>query len=83
MINVHFVNKLSLEEEFSRAQEEEQAGGESRKPSEVNAAKSYGNESDSSTFSLSITPSICYSDASEWLLDTGLPSYMSQERIVL
>jgi len=36
----------------------------------VNIAKSDRNESNSSTFSLSITPSICYSDASEWLLDT-------------
>ena len=43
----------------------------SGKPSEVNVAKSDGNESDPSAFSLSITPSVCYSDASEWLLDTG------------
>ena len=40
-------------------------------PSEVNVAKSDGNESNSSAFSLSITPLICYSDVSEWLLDTG------------
>jgi len=33
------------------------------KPSEVNIAKSDGKESDSSAFSLSITPSICYSNA--------------------
>jgi len=37
----------------------------SEKPSEVNVAKSDENESNSSAFSLSITPSICYSDASE------------------
>jgi len=37
----------------------------------MNVAKSDGNESDSFAFSLSITPSICYSDASKWLLDTG------------
>jgi len=43
------------------------------KPSEVNATKSDETESDSSAFSLSITPSICYSDASNWLLNTGLP----------
>ena len=43
------------------------------KPSEVNIAKSNRNKSDSSTFSLSIMPFICYSDASEWLLYTGLP----------
>jgi len=41
------------------------------KPSEVNVVKLDGNESDSSAFSLSITLSICYSDTSEWLLDTG------------
>ena len=41
------------------------------KPSEMNVAKSDRNDSDSSAFSFSITPSVCYSDASEWLLDTG------------
>jgi len=41
------------------------------KTSEVNVAKSDGNNSDSSAFSFSITLSLCYSDASEWLLNTG------------
>ena len=36
----------------------------------MNVTKSDGKESDSSSFSLSITLSICFSDASEWLLDT-------------
>ena len=42
----------------------------SGKSPELNVSKSNGNESDSSTFSLSITLSIWYSDDSEWLLDT-------------
>jgi len=33
--------------------------------------RSDGNDSDSSFFSLSITPLGCHSDASEWVLDTG------------
>ena len=33
--------------------------------------KSDGNDFDSSFFSLSITPSGCYSNVSEWVLDTG------------
>jgi len=33
--------------------------------------KSDGNNSDSSYFSFSITPSGCHSDAFEWVLDTG------------
>ena len=33
--------------------------------------RSDGNDSDSSCFSLSITPSSFHSDASEWVLDTG------------
>jgi len=40
------------------------------KPSEVNVAKSDEKDSDSSAFSLFITPSICYLNALEWLLDT-------------
>jgi len=39
----------------------------------MNVAKLDRNESDSSEFSFSITPTGCYSDASEWLLDMGLP----------
>ena len=41
----------------------------SEKSSQVNVTKSDGKESDSSSFSLSIILSICFSDASEWLLD--------------
>ena len=33
--------------------------------------KSDGNDSDSSCYSLCITPSGCHSDASEWVFDTG------------
>ena len=33
--------------------------------------KSNGNSSDSSCFSISIIPTGCHSDASEWILDTG------------
>ena len=39
--------------------------------SEANIVKSDGNDSDSFCFSLFITPSGCYSDASKWALDTG------------
>ena len=52
----------------------------SGKPSEVNVAKSDGNESDSSAFSLSITPLICYSDVSEWLLDMGATYHICPRR---
>jgi len=52
----------------------------SGKPSEVNVAKSGGNESDSSAFSLSITPSIYYPDASDWLLDTGATYHICPKR---
>jgi len=38
------------------------------KLSQLNVAKSDQNDSNSSAFSFSITPSMCYSDASEWLL---------------
>ena len=52
----------------------------SGKPSEVNVAKSDENKFDSSTSSLSITPSICYLDASEWLLDTGATYHICPRR---
>ena len=52
----------------------------SEKPSEVNVTKSDENESDSSAFLLSITPSIYYSDASEWLLDTGATYHICHRR---
>jgi len=48
----------------------------SEKLSEVNVTKSDGNESNSSAFLLSITSSICYSDASEWLLDMGATNHI-------
>jgi len=51
-----------------------------RKPSEVNVARSDENYFDSSTFSLSITPSTCYSDVSEWLLDTGATYHICPRR---
>jgi len=46
----------------------------------MNVAKWDENESGSSAFSLSITPLICYSDASEWLLDTGATYYICPRR---
>ena len=52
----------------------------SGKSSEVNVAKSDMNESYSSDFSLSITPSICYSDASDWLLDMGATYHICPKR---
>ena len=45
--------------------------GKSVDPSQVNVAKLDGEDSDSSTFSLSITPSDCHSDVFESVLDTG------------
>jgi len=38
---------------------------------EANVVRSDGNDFDSSYFSLSIIPSGCHSDVSEWVLDTG------------
>jgi len=52
----------------------------SKKSSEVNVAKSDGNESDFSTFSLSITTSICCSDTSEWLVDIGATYHICPRR---
>jgi len=46
----------------------------------VNVTKSDRNEFDSSIFSLSITPSIYYSDASEWLLDTAATYHICPRR---
>ena len=42
--------------------------------------KSDGNDFDSSCFSLSITPSGCHSDASEWVLDAGSIYYICSRR---
>ena len=39
---------------------------------EANIAQMHGNDFDSSEFSLSITLIICYSDKSEWILDTSV-----------
>ena len=39
-----------------------------------------GNNSDSSSFSLSITQSICYSKASKWLLDAGATYHICPKR---
>jgi len=50
------------------------------KPSKMNVATDK-NDSDSFAFSLSITSSICYSDASEWLLDTGYLSHVPEKMI--
>ena len=41
--------------------------------SEVKVVKSDGNDSNSSAFFFSITLLVCYSDASEWLLDRVQP----------
>ena len=43
----------------------------SSKTFEINVTESDDNDSDSSYFSLAITPSGCYSDMSKWVLDTG------------
>ena len=42
--------------------------------------RSDGNDSNSSYFSLSITPSGCHLDASEWVLDTGSPYLICPRR---
>ena len=39
-----------------------------------------GNDSDSSFFSLSISPSGCHSDVSEWVLDTGFTYHICLRR---
>ena len=42
--------------------------------------KSDSNDYDSSFFSLSITPSGCHSDASEWVLDMGFTYHICLKR---
>ena len=42
--------------------------------------KSDGNDSDSSFFLLSIRPSGCHSDASEWVMDTGCTYHICPRR---
>ena len=46
----------------------------------MNVTKLDGENSDSSTFSLSITPSNCHSNASEWILDTGTTYHIYPRR---
>ena len=70
----------TLEERLSGAQEENKLKEKSVKPSKVNVAKSDGNDYDSSAFSFSITSSVCYSDASRWLLDTGATYHIYPRR---
>jgi len=48
--------------------------------SEANVMRSDDNDSDSSCFSLSITPSGCHSDESEWVLDTGSTYHICPRR---
>lgn len=73
-ISVHGVRRLVIGKRLSKAkgmdQDEEQAEEKTTQPSEVNIAKSDGNIIDCSNYSLSITLSICYSNASEWMLDS-------------
>ena len=42
--------------------------------------RSDGNNSDSSYFSLTIAPSDCHSDASEWVLDTASTYHICPRR---
>ena len=58
-----------MKKDLFRAQKEKQGKGEVSESSELNVAKSDGNDSDFSGFLFSIIPSVFYSDASEWILD--------------
>ena len=49
-------------------------------PSQVNVATSEGNDSDSSGFSFSLTPSVCASDSWEWMLDSGATYHVCPRR---
>jgi len=69
-----FKQSVHWEKDSPELKKKNRAKEKSEKSSEVNIAKSDGNEFDSSAFLLSITPSVCHSDASDWLLDTG-PTY--------
>jgi len=74
---VHFVNRMDIRRKICPdLKMKNKLKKKSVKLSEVNIAKSDENEFDSFTFSLSITLSICYSDASEWLLDIGATYHM-------
>jgi len=48
--------------------------------SKANVVKSDGNDSDSSYFSLSITPLGCHSDASEWVLESSSSYHICPRR---
>ena len=48
--------------------------GKSEPSSEVNVVTTESNDTDSSTYSLSITATINYADSAEWLLDSGATS---------
>ena len=52
----------------------------SLRPSEACVAKTDGIVCDTSDYSLSISPSVCYSDASEWMLDTGSTYHICPRR---
>jgi len=49
-------------------------------PSQVNVANLDGEDSYSSAYSLSISPSNNHSDASEWVLDTGATYHICPRR---
>jgi len=81
MISVPFVNKLvNKKKDCPELKRKNKLKKKSEKPSEVNIVKLDRNESDSSAFLLFITPSICYSDASEWLLDTEAIDHICHRR---
>ena len=69
-----------MEEDSPKLKKKNKLKEKSKKPSEVNVVKSDGNKSDSSAFSLSITPSICCSDTSEWLVDIGATYHICPRR---
>ena len=63
---MHFVNKLLIGKRIVPSSKRKTGQKKkSEKPSEVHVTKSDENKSDSSAFSLSITSSVCYSDALE------------------
>ena len=55
--------------------------GKGKQPSsEANIIISDGNFSDSSIYSLSISPIGCYSEESEWMLDSGVTYHVYPRR---
>ena len=78
---MHFANRNGhWKKDFLELKKKNKLKEKSVKPSEVNVAKLDENESDCSSFSLSMTPSICYLDASEWLLDIGATYHICPRR---